>query len=290
MSDQDRTREQLLEEVHALRGRLAEREWTEQERLQAHQLEAVGRLAGGVAHQFNNLLTVILGYSDLVLMDLPAGDPAHPLLAEVKKAADRAANLTRQLLAFARRQMIRPRVVDLNAIVADVEPRLRELLGGGIELATRLVPDVGPVNVDPGHMAQVLLDLAANARDAMPGGGRLDIHTTNLDLDEAGARTLPETRPGRYVLLHVSDTGHGMDEATRARVFEPFFTTKPIGQATGLGLAMVYGFLKQSGGHVSVQSEPGRGATFRVYLPQTESAVPAAPPPGTSPAPQPAEG
>jgi two-component system, cell cycle sensor histidine kinase and response regulator CckA len=246
---------------------------------QVQRLEAIGRLAGGVAHDFNNLLTAITGFSELLQLQM---NPDHPLRAyvdEIKKAGDRAAGLTRQLLAFSRRQILAPEVLDLNAVVADVEKMLGRLIGEDIELVTDLDPDLGRVLADPSQVQQVLLNLVVNARDAMPRGGRLTITTANRFLDEAYARAHMPTEAGTYVKLAVSDTGHGMDEETQSRVFEPFFTTKEPGQGTGLGLSTVYGIVKQSGGYIWVESAPGQGATFEIYMPRIAAAVatPAAP-------------
>jgi PAS domain S-box-containing protein len=248
----------------------------EEQLRQSQKMEAIGRLAGGVAHDFNNLLTVINGYSELVFSSLGADDPNHELVAEVQKAGERAANLTRQLLAFSRRQVLQPEVLSLNTLLEDLLKLLKRLIGEDVELS--LVPGagLGLAKVDRGQFEQAVINLAVNARDAMPLGGRLTIETQNAEVDEATAQTHADVRPGRYVLMTVRDTGHGMDEATRARVFEPFFTTKEVGKGTGLGLAMVYGFVKQSGGHVEVESEVGRGTTFKVYLPRAEATGPLA--------------
>lgn len=243
---------------------------------QAQKMEAVGRLAGGVAHDFNNLLTVINSYSELVFRRLRVDDPSRELLAQIQKAGERAANLTRQLLAFSRKQVLQPQVVNLNTLLKELHKLLQRLIGEDIELTLVVDPVLGLAKVDPGQFEQAIINLAVNARDAMPQGGRLIIETHNTELDEEYARRYPEVRSGRYVLVVVSDTGQGMDEATRARIFEPFFTTKGPGKGTGLGLAMVYGFVKQSGGHIEVSSEWGCGTTFKVYLPWTEEAIPSA--------------
>jgi PAS domain S-box-containing protein len=245
---------------------------------QAQKMEAVGRLAGGVAHDFNNLLTVINGYSGLVFNRLRAEDPSRKPLVEIQKAGERAANLTRQLLAVSRKQVLQPQVVSFNTLLGELLKLLQRLLGEDIELT--LVPEasLGLAKVDPGQFEQAIINLAVNARDAMPQGGRLTIETHNTELAEDYAEHHQEVRAGHYVLVAVSDSGHGMDEATKARIFEPFFTTKGPGQGTGLGLAMVYGFVKQSGGHIEVYSEMGHGTTFKVYLPRAEETIPFAKP------------
>ena len=240
---------------------------------QAQKMEAIGRLAGGVAHDFNNLLSVVAGRSQLLLLHLAPHDPNRRDVELIQKSAERAAKLTRQLLAFSRKQVLAPKVVDLSAVVTAVEPFLRRLLGEDIELAVSSHEGLGRVRADPGQIEQVVLNLAINARDAMPRGGRLTIETTNVELDETYARHRAEVRPGPHVMLAVTDTGVGMDAATLARLFEPFFTTKEPGTGTGLGLATVYGIVKQSGGHVAVSSEAGHGATFKVYLPRIETAL-----------------
>jgi two-component system, cell cycle sensor histidine kinase and response regulator CckA len=239
---------------------------------QAQKMESIGRLAGGVAHDFNNLLTVINGYTDVLLKRLDA-DPAQGALSEIQKAGRRAAELTQQLLAFSREQVTVPKVLNLNHVIRDLENLLRRLIGEDIVLVTVLNPELGPVMADPGQVLQVLMNLAANSRDAMPQGGHLKIETANVYLDDRYTSEHPEAVPGPYVRLTVSDSGAGMDAETRAHIFEPFFTTKRIGQGTGLGLATVYGAVKQAGGFIRVCSEPGKGATFQIYLHRTEEAI-----------------
>jgi PAS domain S-box-containing protein len=233
----------------------------------AQRMEAIGRLAGGVAHDFNNLLTVILSHAELMLEDLAGAHPYREDLGEIRKAGIAAASLTRQLLAFSRQQVLKPVPLDLNDVVAGTEKMLGRLIGEDLALTTTLAPGLPPIKADPGQVEQVLLNLAANARDAMPGGGRLMIETRAVQLDEAFARDHPPTRVGAYVRLAVSDTGVGMDAETQAHIFEPFFTTKEPGKGTGLGLATVYGIVKQSDGFIWVESAPGRGTAFHIYLP-----------------------
>jgi len=250
-----------------------ERKRLEEQLVQAQKMEAVGRLAGGVAHDFNNLLTVISGYGHMLANGLRPGDPLRGCAEEVLKAAERAAALTNQLLAFSRRQSIQPRVVDLNALVANMERMLSRVIGEDIELETVLRPDIGPVRVDPGRIEQVIMNLAANARDAMPHGGKLFIETANVELSQASDSSQSGLHTSLYVMLAISDTGHGMDAETKSRLFEPFFTTKEKGKGTGLGLPTVYGIVKQHEGEIWVYSEPGKGSTFKIYLPRADHAA-----------------
>jgi len=238
--------------------------------VQAQKLESVGRLAGGVAHDFNNLLTVINGYSDLAMRRLNRSDSSWRPLEQIRKAGERAAELIQQLLAFSRKQTIQPTAISLNALVNETEGMFRRLLPESIETITQLDPSLGQIMADPGQIHQVLVNLVMNARDAMPSGGKLITETANVELDEQYAAAHPEVTPGPCVLLGVSDTGVGMNEDVRAHIFEPFFTTKGTGAGTGLGLASVYGIVRQSGGWIWVYSEPGKGTSFKLYFPRLD--------------------
>jgi PAS domain S-box-containing protein len=255
---------------------ITERKQTEDQLRQSQKIEAIGRLAGGVAHDFNNLLGVITGYADLLLKDIGAPHPGARRVHEIHNAADRATALTRQLLAFSRKQVLQPRVLDLNVVVGDMEKMLARLIGEDIQIIARFATELGRVKADPGQIEQVIMNLAVNARDAMPHGGKLILETTNVELDENYLPTHPGAKPGPHVLLAVSDTGHGIDAETLPRIFEPFFTTKEQGKGTGLGLSTVYGIVKQSGGYIMVYSEVGHGSTFKVYLPRVDEEAAAA--------------
>ncbi|MCI0486919.1 MAG: response regulator [Blastocatellia bacterium] len=247
-------------------------EQVEEQLRQSQKMEAVGRLAGGVAHDFNNLLTAILGYSEILIASLDERDPLCKHVEEIKKASDRAASLTRQLLAFSRKQVLQPKVINLNLVVADMEKMLGRLIGEDINLVTYPDPNLGRIKADPGQIEQVIMNLAVNARDAMSGGGRISIETANITLDAPHTDGHINLQSGPYVMLAVTDTGCGMDRETQSLIFEPFFTTKEKGKGTGLGLSTVYGIVHQSGGDIVVESEPGRGATFKIFLPRVADA------------------
>jgi signal transduction histidine kinase len=271
--DSEETSRRLAEVNARLEALLAERERTqaalqasEEQLRQSQKMEAVGRLAGGIAHDFNNILTAITSYAEFLLEALPAEDPRSDDAREIRRAARRAATLTSQLLAFSRRQVRQPRVLDLNAVVTELEKILRRLIGEDVRLVLELAPDLGSVKADQGQVEQVLVNLVVNASDAMPEGGTITLRTERVAVPHAGPAT-HGLGAGEYLALHVSDTGVGMDEATKARIFEPFFTTKAPGKGTGLGLATVYAIAEQSGGSVAVRSAPRQGSTFTVFLP-----------------------
>jgi PAS domain S-box-containing protein len=251
----------------------------EEQLRQAQKMETIGRLAGGVAHDFNNMLTAILGFAELLLSRFEVDEGGHKYVEQIKKAAERAASLTQQLLAFSRKQMLQPKVFNLNTLVINIENMLHRLIGEDIELVLLLDPHLGQVEADPAQIDQVLMNLAVNARDAMPDGGKLVIETKNAYLDEDYARQYMEVKPGPYVMLAVTDTGIGMDKETQAHLFEPFFTTKEMGKGTGLGLATIYGIVKQSDGHIWVYSEAGQGTTFKIFLPRLAETVVVVEPP-----------
>jgi PAS domain S-box-containing protein len=240
---------------------------------QAQKMEAVGCLAGGVAHDFNNMLNVISGNADLMNQELSQQDPLARYLGEIRKASDRAAALTRQLLSFSRKTILAPQVMNLNDQLVEIQEMLSRLIGEDIEIRMVLDPALGPVQADPNQIEQVVMNLAVNSRDAMPRGGKLTLKTANISSQKASGLRHLDLAPGRYVMLEVTDSGQGMDEATQARIFEPFFTTKELGRGTGLGLSTVYGIVKQSGGRIAVQSESGHGTTFKIYLPRAQAAI-----------------
>ncbi len=247
---------------HRERGRL------EAQLRQSQKMEAIGHLAGGVAHDFNNLLAIILSYTELVMSSTPKADPRHEDMQAIRDAAERARSLAKQLLAFGSKQVLAPKVVDLNDLVREAERLLRRTIGQHIAFVEAFEEPLARVRVDPGQVSQILINLVVNARDAMPKGGTVRFETANVLLDDAYAAKNPGVKPGPYVGVFVADTGTGMDAETKAKVFEPLFTTKPVGEGTGLGLSTVFGIVKQSGGHVTVESELGRGTTFRVFLPR----------------------
>ena len=252
---------------------ITERKRLEQQFYEAQRMESVGRLAGGVAHDFNNLLTVINGYSEMLMDDVSADSPLREPVTEIRAAGERAAGLTQQLLAFSRRQLVQPKVVNLNEVAGEIRKMMARLIGDDIELRTNLSPDLGNIVADAGQLQQIIMNLAVNARDAMPSGGTLSIETANVEIDGIATAAHPEMRAGRYAMLAVSDTGTGMTQEVQNRIFEPFFTTKPTGAGTGLGLATVYGMVKQAGGWIWVYSELGDGTTFKVYFPRSDSAA-----------------
>ena len=266
----------ILEDITALKKTEQALRKSEEQLRQSQKMEAVGRLAGGVAHDFNNILTAISGYSELLLQNLGDQNPLSQDVQEIQRAADRAATLTQQLLAFSRKQVIRPQRLDLNEVVGNMDKMLRRIIREDIDLQTILEPGLGVVIADQGQIEQVILNLVVNARDAMPQGGKLTLETANVDLDENYVQRHAQARPGPYVLIAVSDTGIGLDREIQEHLFEPFFTTKKPGQGTGLGLSMVYAIVNQGGGFIGVYSEPGQGTAFKIYLPRlARTTVPA---------------
>jgi signal transduction histidine kinase/ActR/RegA family two-component response regulator len=256
---------------------------SEQQLRQAQKLEEIGRLAGGIAHDFNNLLTAMMGYGHLLKERLGTDHPGSRDVDEILFSAERAASLTHQLLAFSRQQVLQPRIIDLNVIITELDKMLRRLIGEDIDLLTAPASDLGAVRADPSQIEQILVNLAINARDAMPQGGKITIETGNLEIGDGDVPSMIDLRPGRYVMLAVSDTGTGMSPEIVSQIFEPFFTTKPVGRGTGLGLSMVHGIVKQSEGHIEVYSVPAQGTTFKILLPRVDGNTEAAPPPARLP-------
>ena len=263
----------MVHDLTEIRRTAAEKEQLQEQLRQAQKLESIGRLAGGVAHDFNNLLTIINGYAGLLTEQLRANPPLQAYAAEIQKAGDHAAALTGQLLAFSRKQVIRPRPLDLNTVARDAERMLQRLIGEDIEFRTMLDPQPTWVMADPAQIHQVMVNIAANARDAMPEGGRFELSTANIEIDQARAAASRDAAPGRYVLITLRDTGMGMTDEVRQSIFEPFFTTKKVGKGAGLGLATAYGIVRQSGGWIDVQSRLGQGSSFHIYLPRIDAGV-----------------
>jgi len=290
ISDRKRVERELQDKNIALALAAQVTERLEAQYQQSQKMEAIGRLAGGVAHDFNNLLTSILGYCELLLEDVAPGDPRSADIKEIQKAGSQAAGLTRQLLAFSRKQIIEPTLLDLNAVVGDIRAMLGRLIGEDVTVVARLQPNLAAVMADRSQVEQIVMNLVVNARDAMPAGGTLTIETANVDLDEHYASTHFAVTPGPYVVLSVTDTGAGMTPEVQARLFEPFFTTKELGKGTGLGLATVHGIVSRCGGSVGVYSEIGKGTSFKVYLPRAPVAEPVAEGPAQVPQHRPAGG
>ena len=266
-----RNRDGAVEKLVIVNRDITARKQLEEQLYRSQKLEAIGRLSGGVAHDFNNLLGLIIGYGEALQQRIPPEDPYREAVDEIQNAGKRAAALTQQLLAFSRKQVLEPRILNLDAIILDIEKMLRRLVGEDIEMQLLLAPDIGSVKADRSQIEQVVLNLVVNARDAMPDGGKLTIETANRELDRTAVLRHPYVIPGPYALLKVTDTGCGMDAELQSHIFEPFFTTKEKGKGTGLGLATAYGVIKQSGGYIWVDSEVGKGTAFRIYLPRVNA-------------------